>query len=51
MRNFRLWLDGTEEDVESDCSGVQRRLLGHQSNVLAIILDGEFGDLLAIELA
>jgi hypothetical protein len=51
LRNLGLWLDSSEEDVESDGSSVQRRLLRHESNVLAIILDVEFGDLLVIELS
>ena len=40
----------TEENIEADSAGIQRRFLGHEGNVLAELLNVEPGDILAVEL-
>ena len=47
---FICRLDRTEENVKANSSRVKCRLLRDQSNLLAVVLDVQLGDLLAIEL-
>ena len=42
--------DSTEQDVESNGSSIQRRLLRHKSQMFTILLNVQFCDLFAVKL-
>lgn len=50
LRHLGCRLDRAEQDVEPYRPGVQRRLLRHERELLAVLLDVEVRDALLVEL-